>query len=172
MRIYLVGYMGTGKSYLGKMLSDRLGFHYFDTDAIIEEKKKKKITRIFSEEGEETFRLYEKEAIRSFDIEDAVISCGGGLPCFHGNMDYMLEDGYVIWIKSSVHDILKRVRKGNDRPLLDMDEKALTSYIKSHLKLRKKYYSKSQIKVWNRGLAVGTVNRMITYLRYLDLTRS
>jgi shikimate kinase len=172
MRIYLVGYMGTGKSYLGKMLSERLGFPYFDTDAIIEAQKKKMISQIFSEEGEEAFRLYEKEAIRSFDMENAVVSCGGGLPCFHDNMENMLEDGIVIWIKSSVQDIIERIGKDKERPLLNMEDKELTSFIKKHLKSRKKYYSKSQVKVWNRGPTIGTVNRMITYLRYLDSTRN
>jgi shikimate kinase len=172
MRIYLVGYMGTGKSYLGKMLSDRMGFPYFDTDIIIEDQQKKKISQIFSEEGEDAFRLYEKEAIRSINTEDAVVSCGGGLPCFHNNMDYMVEDGIVIWIKSSVQDIIKRVGKDTERPLLKMDDKELTSFVKKHLKSRKQHYSKSQVKVWNRGPAIATVNRMITYLRYLDSTRN
>ncbi|NNF34281.1 MAG: hypothetical protein HKN68_09240, partial [Saprospiraceae bacterium] len=78
----------------------------------------------------------------------------------------------VIWIKSSVQDIIDRVGKDTDRPLLNMDEKELISFIKKHLKSRKKYYNKSQVKVWNRGPAIGTINRMITYLRYLDSTRS
>ena len=172
MIIYLVGYMGTGKSHLGKMLAQLLDFDFIDTDQLIEDRVGKPISKIFDEDGENAFRSYEAELIRELNTENTIVSCGGGLPCFNDNMDYLLIKGRVIWIKSSVKDIVDRVIEGDERPLLKDQKHKLTNYIKTHLKSRKPIYQRSHIKVWNRGPEISTINRIITYLRYLDSVSS
>ena len=167
-RIYLIGYMGTGKSHLGKLLSDELKLSFFDTDSLIESQVGMTISKYFSEFGESEFRMREKEILRSLPEQKGVYSCGGGMPCFHNNMDHMLKTGYVIWIKSSIDDIISRISKDDSRPLIRNKESKLRNYVAAHLAQRKIYYKQSQIKVWNRGPIDKTVKRMINYLLRLD----
>ena len=100
MLIFLVGYMGCGKSTLGREMARRLGYEFVDTDNFIEEQQGKKISAIFAEEGEDYFRKLEREAVKSLKGRDNVIvSTGGGLPCFNGNMELMNEMGFTVFIK-------------------------------------------------------------------------
>ena len=140
MIIYLVGYMGTGKSHLGKILAKELDFDFLDTDQLIEDRVKMPISQIFEYDGEEVFRRYETELIRELNAKNTIISCGGGLPCFNDNMAFLLSNGRVIWIKSSVKDIVNRVIEGDNRPLLKDQKNSLANYIKTHLKSRKPVY--------------------------------
>jgi shikimate kinase len=91
-RVFLVGYMGSGKTSMGKILAHQLGFAFVDMDAHIEEKYHKSVSQIFAEMGETQFRLIERDCLHEVaEFEKTVISTGGGVPCFFDNMEYMTE---------------------------------------------------------------------------------
>ena len=162
--------MGTGKTTIAQLLSEKVGLPWIDTDRLIEEKMKMPVNEIFRKYGEKRFRKEEKKLLKGLKKEhNVIISCGGGLPCDDENISYMLEEGKVVWLMASIEGIVRRVAMTDERPLLSgMSKTALTSKIAKHLRERKKYYSKANIKIWNRGDPVDTVNRLINYLRKYD----
>jgi shikimate kinase len=120
-RVFLVGYMGSGKTTIGRMLAERLGFTFFDTDKCVESKRLKSVSRIFETEGEDTFRELERKCLHELaDFEDVVISTGGGAPCFFDNMQYMNERGMTVYLKWSAKELANRLQadNSNKRPLL------------------------------------------------------
>src|SRR5437879_74727 len=121
MRIFLVGFMGSGKSYWGKMLSKHLELPFFDLDHQIEEQEGMEINEIFEKQGEEHFRLLEKAALYMLteSHESFVMATGGGTPCYFNNIDYLKQKGLVIWINPSLDTIHERLLKEKaKRPLL------------------------------------------------------
>lgn len=122
MRIFLIGFMGAGKSALGQGLAAELGFKFIDLDKEIEKHFGKDITSIFATEGEDVFRDAESqklaEAIEEHD--DFVMATGGGTPCFGDNMQQMNESGTTIYLKMSTDHLVQRLEPESDtRPLLD-----------------------------------------------------
>ena len=149
-RIFLIGIMGSGKSYWAK----RLGLHYgapaFDTDHMIEEAAGQTIPEIFSgPKGQERFREMERKLLQETHWpEAAIISCGGGLPCFHHNMDFMLKAGRVIWFNPPLVEITRRLWKERDqRPLVSSVESMgeLASRINGLLHERKPFYERAHL---------------------------
>ena len=123
--IFLIGFPTSGKTSIGKLLSKKMKISFFDTDHLIEEKTKKTILEIFENEGEETFRIYEKEILESLKDKTGIVSTGGGLPCFHSNMETMLEMGTVIYLQVDFDILLGRFRNKKateNRPLLNQQE--------------------------------------------------
>src|SRR5204863_6501254 len=120
MKIFLLGLMGSGKSFWAERLSAKLGISHFDLDAEIEGKEKKTIAEIFQEEGEETFRKKEAEALRTFSNKETfILSTGGGTPCFHCNMQWMNEHDVTIWINEPLDIIEDRLKTQKiHRPLI------------------------------------------------------
>jgi len=118
--IVLLGFMGTGKSIVGRRLAVELGYRFADTDQIIEEKVHKKIDRIFAEEGESRFRQLESETVRDVSRWDGyVISTGGGVPLQEENLKALSENGILVSLKARPEVILRRVRRRlGKRPLL------------------------------------------------------
>src|SRR5882757_5624329 len=100
MRIFLVGYMGSGKSLMGAALAKELGLQFFDLDKAIETKSGKDINSIFSSDGEKIFRDLEKQVLNELlEEDDFVMACGGGTPCYFDNMDKMNEAGVTLYLK-------------------------------------------------------------------------
>lgn len=117
--VVLVGFMGTGKSTVGKMAARRLGWTFVDSDAWIEEKTGKTIPELFGEQGEAVFREHEREALRELlNGENVVLATGGGAVLAEENRTCMLEGGLVIALTAPVAEILERVRGDRNRPLL------------------------------------------------------
>ena len=145
MRIILIGFMGSGKTALGKRLAKKLQYPFFDTDLLIEKHEGKSIQEIFNQLGETYFRKQEANLIRSFQFpEDCVIACGGGLPCHNENMKQLLRLGFVFYLKLSVDFLTKRLELNNEsRPLLSGLEtaKALQDYVAQTLSQRECQYS-------------------------------
>ena len=148
-RIFLLGYMGSGKTTIGKMLAERIGFAFFDTDKSIEAKRQKSVSQIFEEEGEAAFRELERKCLHELaEFEDVVISTGGGAPCFFDNMQYMKERGKTVYLKWTVDELARRLEsdKFNKRPLLAQRKGAeLESFISEGLAKRETTYLQADI---------------------------
>src|SRR3954467_15421359 len=110
MRIFLVGYMGSGKSSMGAALAKELGLNFFDLDKAIEKKAGKDVAAIFASEGEKHFRELEKNCLTELLLEDDyVMAVGGGTPCFSDNMEKMNEAGVCIYLKMSTDHLVERL---------------------------------------------------------------
>ncbi len=145
-RIILVGYMGAGKTTVGKALAKDLQLQFYDLDWYIESRLRKTIPQIFAEKGEEGFREVERRLLHEVaEFEDVVISCGGGTPCFFDNMDYMNRQGDVVYLKASVDVLVKHLKMGKtERPLLKgKSPEELENFIRQQLEKREPYYQKA-----------------------------
>lgn len=147
MVVYLIGFMGSGKSTVGKKLSKRLGFIFKDLDKAIEQTEGRSVSKIFSEEGEAYFRNIESEVLReSSKNSDIVISCGGGTPCFNENMEYMNKTGQTVYLEMTAAALMSRLRNSRiKRPLIaGLDDRELDQFIKKNLGEREKWYRESK----------------------------
>lgn len=119
MNIYLIGFMGVGKSTVARRLSKELDYELIDTDERIEESEGRSISDIFKDEGEDYFRSLEKELIEKLSCDDnLIVSCGGGIIKSDDNIDNMKKSGLVILLDASPEVIYMRVKDDNTRPLL------------------------------------------------------
>lgn len=146
-RIILIGYMGAGKTTVGKALSKELDIPFYDLDWYIENRRRKTVSQIFAEMGEEGFRKIEHNMLHEVaEFEDVIISCGGGTPCFFDNIDYMNQQGQVVYLKASPEVLHKHLLMGKgDRPLLkDKTPEELISFIREQLEKREPFYTKAQ----------------------------
>jgi shikimate kinase len=147
MKIFLIGFMGCGKTHWGQALSKKLGLPFFDLDHQIEEKEEKSINTIFTEQGEEYFRMLEKEVLYLLteSHDSFVMATGGGTPCYFNNIGYMKKSGIVVWINSSMDTIFERlVKEQEKRPLVkDLDADALRAYITKKYSDRKIFYEQA-----------------------------
>lgn len=141
--------MGSGKSTLGKQLANYLHFDFYDLDKYVEENTKKSIHSIFENEGEESFRNYETAALKQIIDKscNAVISTGGGTPCFNDNILIMLEKGTVIYLKQNPKILAYRLANSHIiRPLIkSMNQDKLERWIQNKIIEREKYYNKAHI---------------------------
>ena len=145
-RIILLGYMGAGKTTIGKALAKELGIMFYDLDWYIESRMRRTVAQIFSDEGEEGFREIERNMLHEVaEFEDVVISCGGGTPCFYDNMDYMNAQGDTIYLQASPDVLTGHLRMGKVvRPLIaGKSDEELRQYIIESLKQREPYYTKA-----------------------------
>ena len=146
-RIILIGYMGSGKTTVGKALSKNTGMMFYDLDWYIESRMHKSVSQLFAERGEDGFRKLEYNMLHEVaEFEDVIISCGGGTPCFFDNIDYLNEQGDVLYLKATPDVLYKHLLMAKvERPLLkgkSPDE--LIAYITEHLKEREPFYSKAR----------------------------
>jgi shikimate kinase len=125
--LILIGFMGTGKTTVGMRVARSLGFRFVDTDKLVVKEAGKPITQIFAEEGEESFRAMETEALRRCAAEGGqVISTGGGIVTRPENRELLREIGYVIWLRAAPETIYERVRRNRNRPLLQTPDPLAT----------------------------------------------
>ena len=146
-RIILIGYMGAGKTTVGRALSKELGIPFYDLDWYIENRRRKTVSEIFAEQGEEGFRKIEHNMLHEVaEFEDVIISCGGGTPCFYDNIEYMNQQGQVVYLKATPEVLYQHLIMGKgDRPLLKGKSKEeLMTFITEQLKQRETFYSKAQ----------------------------
>ena len=145
-RIILVGYMGAGKTTIGKILAKDLGIPFYDLDWYIETRMRKKVKQIFDERGEEGFRVIEKNMLHEVaEFEDVVLACGGGTPCFFDNMEYLVGQGDVVYLRGTPEVLFRHLKMGKGvRPLLlGKNDEELLQYIKENVKKREEYYMKA-----------------------------
>ena len=146
-RIILIGYMGAGKTTVGKALAKELGIIFYDLDWYIENRMRKSIAQIFEERGEEGFRKIEYNMLHEVaEFENVIISCGGGTPCFFDNMDYLNQQGQVVYLKADPEVLYKHLAMSkNDRPLLrGKSHEQLITFIREQLEKREPYYTKAR----------------------------
>ncbi|MDR3340075.1 MAG: shikimate kinase [Candidatus Symbiothrix sp.] len=147
-KIFLIGYMGAGKTAVGKLLAKKMDLTFIDVDVFIENHYRKSITTIFEEEGEPGFRAIERRALLELiAFEDTVISTGGGMPCFFDNMDIMNKTGITVYLKVSVEELVRRLHSGKQkRPLIkDKNAEELYEFVSRSLEKREVFYGKAAV---------------------------
>ena len=148
--IVLTGFMGTGKTEVGKLVAQKLGYKLIDVDSEIVKEQKMEITEIFKECGEPGFRKIESDVIRRLsDMDKVIISAGGGAVLRQENMDNFRKKGVIVCLTASPETILKRTSNDSTRPLLQVDDPM--KKIKELLELRKPYYEKADIMIDTEG---------------------
>ncbi|GAA4315841.1 shikimate kinase [Compostibacter hankyongensis] len=148
MKIFLLGFMGSGKSYWGRQLAAELQLPLYDLDAMIVKAEQRSITEIFAAEGEDFFRRRERDMLRETAAAPAfVLSCGGGAPCFFDNMSFMNVVGLTIWLNPPVPVMTNRLRRNREkRPLVrDLDDAALEAYVTQKLEERRVFYEQARL---------------------------
>ena len=146
-RIVLIGYMGSGKTTVGKALGKEIGLPFYDLDWYIESRMRKKVSQIFAERGEDGFRVIERNMLHEVaEFEDVVISCGGGTPCFFDNMDYLNQQAQVVFLRCEPEVLKEHLLMGKgDRPLLKgKSAEELIGFIRQQLEYREPYYLKAK----------------------------
>lgn len=144
--IFLIGYMGCGKSTLGRNLARRCDIEFIDLDDYIEAKAGKKIREIFADEGEAAFRELERKTLLEVaERENVLVACGGGTPCFGDNMALMNSRGLTVLLNASHERLLERLKRGrHKRPLIaSLTDGELDEFITRQLALRMPHYSKA-----------------------------
>lgn len=167
MLIFLLGFMGCGKSYTARKLSEKLDIPVMDMDKDIEEQEGRSVSRIFSESGEAYFRNLESDWLRSLDPEsDAIISTGGGSPCFGDNMDVMKALGITIFLDTERERIIQRLAYGrNRRPLLEgMNELDIGFFYDEKMKERRPFYERSDFHLYHQDINV-LANLILSFKR-------
>jgi shikimate kinase len=148
MKIFLIGFMGCGKSTLGRKLAARLGYTFIDLDHQLEELAGTTVANYFSAHGEEAFRKLESDTLKAFDYpKNSVIATGGGTPCYFDNMDWMNANGLTVYIELSATALAKRLENGIEkRPLLKgLTEEALIAFITGKLAERDGFYRRARL---------------------------
>ena len=157
MKIFLIGFMGSGKTTIGRRLVERIGFDFVDTDCFIEMRQGMTVSEVFAQRGEPAFRIMERDILLEMQkIEYAVVSTGGGMPCYGDNMDIMLANGKVIYLQTSPQTLVRRLlRSHTERPLIQgKTEKELQQYIIEKLAEREPFYSRAQITVQTENFSI------------------
>jgi len=148
MKIFLIGFMGCGKSTLGRKLATKLGYDLVDLDHQIELVTGTSVADYFAVNGEEVFRKLESDTLKEFIYpKNSVIATGGGTPCYFDNMDWMNANGTTVYIQMTPTGLAKRLEKGiSKRPLLrNLSEEGLVHFIENKLEERADFYNKAAI---------------------------
>jgi len=166
MKYFLIGFMGSGKSLIGKQLAKKLHMKYKDLDNFIEESEKRTIADIFNNSGETYFRELEKKYLKKIIKEDNIlVSTGGGTPTIHGLMDIMNNVGETIYLECCNEILFKRLHQNKEkRPMISvLSDKRLRIYIKNKIEERQLFYKKATHTICN--YSGNCVNEIIDVLR-------
>jgi shikimate kinase len=156
LNIVLIGFMGSGKTTIGRKLAVRLGYRFVDMDRFIEEEQQCKIAQIFEERGEAAFRSLETGLLKRLKkAENTVVSTGGGVVTIEGNIEIIRSIGISIYLKAGIDNIFERVSRNNKRPLLQTDNPLQT--IKDMMEKREGAYSQADLILETNSLSMGNV---------------
>lgn len=164
MKVFLIGFMGSGKTTIGKKLANYLKYDFMDLDKFIETRAGMSIVSYFSQFGEESFREMEREILQNTDYpENVIIATGGGAPCYKDNMEWMNKNGLVAYLSLSPKALASRLEHSTaDRPLIrNMKGDELVDFITQKLQERESYYNQSKFVVSGTDL---TAERLAFYL--------
>jgi shikimate kinase len=174
MRIFLVGFMGAGKSHLGRALAIRTGLPFYDLDAIIEQRAGRSISDIFAFDGETYFRQQEANCLRELAaLDDFVLACGGGAPCYHDNMAWMNAQGATVYLNTPESTLLERLLPERyKRPLLaDLDEAQLAQFIRQLTEKRQACYAQARYS-FDNSAAADASERLLRFLQEAGIIHS
>ena len=161
MNIYLVGFMGTGKTSAGRLLAKKKKFNFVDLDELIEFRERRRIVDIFAKEGEPYFRKVEKKALKEAAGQNKfVVACGGGIVLDKENIEVMKKSGILVCLTAAPKEILKRVSANTQRPLLNVKDPARR--IEVLLKMRAPYYMQADKTIDTTGLSIKEVVEKIS----------
>lgn len=147
VRVFLMGFMGAGKTTLGKALAKDLGVSFIDLDQYIESRFMKSVTQIFASRGEQGFREIESRLLREVgEFDDVIVSCGGSTPLIGDNMEYMLQHGQTVYLKCNNDTLLRRLKAArSQRPLIaSKNDQELALFIESETARREPGYLKAE----------------------------
>lgn len=147
VRIFLIGYMGAGKTTLGKAFARSMNLSFIDLDWYLEERFHRTVSELFAEKGEDGFRLLEQKCLHEAgEFEDVIIATGGGTPCFFDNMDYMNSQGTTVFLDVSIDVLFIRLTIAHqNRPILQgKTDDELRTFIQTSLARRADFYGKAQ----------------------------
>lgn len=165
MRIFFIGFMGSGKTHWGRELSNKLQIPFFDLDEQIVANEGKSVNDIFAGEGEEYFRLLEKDTLHIIteSHDSFVMATGGGTPCYFKNLDYMKNSGTTVWVNTPVDVLVERLSKDrSDRPLLkDLEEHQVRSFIIKKYSDRKIFYEQADVFIDDNNKSLDKIVEMI-----------
>ena len=148
MRIFLIGFMGAGKSFLGKIWGEIYSIPFYDLDKLIEDEERITVENIFATFGEDYFREREAAVLRNTDrFENCIIACGGGTPCYFDNMQWMNKNGATVFLNESEINIYNHLKNDKKiRPLIiSQDDKSLQAFIKNKLQQRIPFYNECRL---------------------------
>lgn len=163
-KIFLIGMMGSGKTYWAEKLKNKLKVPSYDLDGLIEMMEEKTIKEIFAEDGEEYFRKSEAKMLRLFaEKKQYILSCGGGTACYNNNIEWMNKQGITIWIDEPVEVLHERLSKEKShRPLIkDLDNEGLNNFLKDKLQQRTLFYEQSAYRLSGAKLNESTFAKII-----------
>ena len=162
MPIFLIGYMGSGKSKIGNDLSQIMNVPFVDLDNLIEQELGLDICDIFNQKGESFFRKQEQYYLTSLNYTKyMIVAVGGGTPCFFDNMHFMNSVGLTIYLKVSCEELVNRLQFNNSRPLLLNKKVNLQDLVKEQLIEREKYYQNSQYVIESDAISIDQVSQLL-----------
>jgi shikimate kinase len=169
MNIFLIGFMGSGKTTLGKKIASRLGYSFVDMDKAIEQEQGKSIPELFESLGEEKFRKIEADWLKKFQAGNTVVATGGGAPCHHTNLEIMKAKGTTVYLRSSPGNLAKRLFDSPaSRPLINHvkhDLTGLTAFVTSKLAEREPFYNQSDVVFDSLNVDADKLNILISQVQ-------
>ncbi len=177
MKIFLIGYMGVGKTTIGKRLAKRMNLPFRDLDAVITVEEDRSVQEIFDEQGEAGFRGLERKYLHELvkEEEHFVLATGGGTPCFYDNQLFMNANGLTVYLEMDILSLTHRLIHSKDhRPLVaGKTDQQLKEFVKSHLESRKEYYNDSELIFPSLGFNSHKLDRLVALIgsRNKDQTR-
>ncbi len=169
MKIFLIGFMGSGKTYWGKKWSQHLGCSFIDIDDVIEEKEGCSIPVIFEKKGEPYFRQVESQVLTEMsNHNNVIVACGGGTACFNDNMQWMNQNGYTVYLKRSPAELYKNVfDKIGQRPLLkNLHGQQLLSFIEQELSEREYFYEQATILLESQVIDINSIDKILNMIAF------
>ena len=163
MPFFLIGYMGCGKSTIGKKASNKLGVPFLDLDELISLKTGMEVHEIFTRKGEDFFRQTESSILHNYPFKsNTIVATGGGTPCFCNNHQFMRSVGVTIYLKVSLGEIINRLQLDNKRPLLFNNKLNLNDFVVEHFSIREKEYLTSNHIIESDDISVNDIQQIIT----------
>ena len=163
---FLIGLMGSGKTYWAQRLSTLLECDWIDLDQQIEKATEMTIREIFATEGEDFFRAKERDTLQQLSsVNKLVVACGGGTPCFHNNMQWMNDNGTTIWLQPDVDETVTRLKRGkHKRPLIaHLDDEELKEFVIHKLEEREPFYSQAKLKFHGNDISLETFTQLLKH---------
>ena len=174
MKLFLIGFMGSGKSHIGKQLAQLLDYLFIDTDHLLENTEGSSVAQIFETRGEVAFRQLESDTLKGLSKWDnIVVATGGGAPCFHDNMTYINSSGISIYLKTDPNLLLQRLLPESEkRPLLrGRSEADLLAFIESKVSERTAFYGQADIIISQNSNEQNVAQEILTAIYETHLAR-